>query len=242
MSLPTHPADGDLQALLDDELPVLGRGAVQRHVDRCATCRDRLASLAETWEATHELLSLLVPPRLELSLQTVTAAGGRARVRRAGLIAASITLLVAAVASATVGRSYVRAVAARVRALIHPAALAQDRSGTPRSGQAGIAFVPGALTEIAFDAPQDGGLLLVSVADTNEVTLQASAPVTYRVSLGRLTVHNPGSVSSYGLVIRRGAPHVRIVIAGHMRFEKVGSQITTAVVADTAGRYVMDVR
>jgi hypothetical protein len=242
MSLPTHPVDGDLQALLNDELSVLHRGAVQQHVDQCAMCRDRLASLAESWEATHELLSLLAPPPLEMSLQTVTIAGGRARVRRAALIAASITLLVAAVASATVGRSYVRAVAARLRALIHPTAPALHHDEAPRSGQAGIAFVPGTLAEIAFDTPQDTGLLLVTFADTDEVSLRARDPVTYRVYPGGLGVHNRGSVASYELVVPRDAPHVRIVIAGRVRFEKVGSQITTAVRADTAGRYVMSVR
>jgi hypothetical protein len=241
MSVPTHPVDGDLQALLDDELSALRRGAVQQHVDQCATCQDRLASLAETWEGTHELLNLLAPPPPGLSLRTVVRAGGRARVRHAGLIAASVTLLLAAVASATVGRSYIRAVVARVQGLIHPAAPAPHRS-EPGSGQTGIAFVAGTLVEIAFDTPQDGGLLRVSFADTNEVTLLASAPVTYRVYPGGLAVHNRGSVSSYNLVVPRGVPHVRIVIASQVRFERIGSRITTTVPADSAGRYVLEVR
>ncbi len=242
MNLPMHPVDGELQALLDDELSVLRRGAVQQHVDQCVTCRDRLAALADCWEAARGSLSLLVTPPLGLSFQAVTRAARRARVRRAGLIAASITLMVAAVASATVGRSYVRAVAARVRALVHPAAPAQARGDATRSGQAGIAFIPGPLAEITFDTAQDMGLLLVAFADTDEVTLLARAPVGYRVYPGGLAVHNRGSVTSYDLLVPRGAPHVRIVIGGRVRFEKVGSQITAAVRADTAGRYVMNVR
>jgi hypothetical protein len=242
MSVPTHPVDGDLQALLDGELSVLRRGAVQLHVDQCVTCRDRLAALVETWEGTHELLNLLAPPPPGLSLRTVTRAGGWARVRRAGLIAASVTLLLAAVASATVGRSYVRAVVARVQGWIHPAAPAPHRSEAPGSGQTGIAFVPGPLVEIAFDTPQAGGQLLVSFADTEEVTLLASAPVIYRVYPGGLAVHNRGSVSSYNLVVPRGVPHVRIVIASQVRFERIGSRITTTVPADSAGRYVLEIR
>lgn len=242
MTVPTHPVDGDLQALLDDELPALRRGAVQRHVDQCAICRDRLTFLAEHWAGTDGLLGLLALPPLELSLQTVTGAGRRSRVRRAGLIAASVTLLVATVAGATVGRGYVRAVAARVRVLIHPSAPAPHRNEALRSGQAGIAFVPGTLAEIAFDTLQDGGRLFVSLADMDKVTLLASAPVTFRVSPEGLAVHNRGSVASYDMVVPRSALHVRIVIAGQLRFEKVGSRITAAVAADAVGRYVIDVR
>ena len=49
----THPPEGDLRALLDDEL----RSArLQRHLASCPTCRARLTTLAETARETQLLL------------------------------------------------------------------------------------------------------------------------------------------------------------------------------------------
>lgn len=50
----THPPDGDLRALLDQELQ---SARLQRHLAACLTCRDRLATLAQTARETGLLLS-----------------------------------------------------------------------------------------------------------------------------------------------------------------------------------------
>jgi|GEM_PF-2812558 len=50
----THPPEGDLRAVLDDEL---GSARLQRHLASCPTCRARLTVLAETAQETQLLLS-----------------------------------------------------------------------------------------------------------------------------------------------------------------------------------------
>lgn len=50
----THPPEGDLRAVLDQEL----RSArIQRHLASCPTCRARLTALARTAQETQQLLS-----------------------------------------------------------------------------------------------------------------------------------------------------------------------------------------
>jgi hypothetical protein len=61
----THPPDGDLRALLDQEL----RSArLQRHLASCAACRTRLTALAET---ARETQLLLAPLRIEVAKSPV---------------------------------------------------------------------------------------------------------------------------------------------------------------------------
>lgn len=245
MSSSAHPPDGELRALLDGELPVADRTAVQQHVAACSTCRARLTAIEQASQATGQLLDLLVPPASSMRLDDVRHRVRWARIRRAGLIAAAVTVVVAATAGATVGRPYVRALVARIWRVVHPTTTVPPPAPSPLevpTGSQGVAVVPGTVAEILFDTTQASGVLRVSLADTMELAIRSSAPVTYRVYLGGVIVHNRGSAASYDVIIPRAAPHVRIAIAGRVMLEKTGLHIVAASVADSAGRYVMTIQ
>jgi hypothetical protein len=241
MSSSAHPADGDLRALLDSELPAARRVDVQQHAAACAACRARLAALEAASEEARALLDLLPAAQPDLRIDTIVRRARGTRLRW-GAIAAALTLVVATAAGATVGRPYVRALIARIQAVVRPASPPSAEPQAQAHGQAGIAFVPGPLVEIAFDAPQPTGTLHVSLADTTELVIDPTASVTYRVHPGGLIVHNRGSDASYAIVVPRDAPHVRILVAGRVLFEKVGSGISATPLAGTAGRYVIKVQ
>jgi hypothetical protein len=159
-----------------------------------------------------------------------------------GAIAAGLMLVIATVAGATVGRPYVRALVARIRAVVHPTPTPPPAPTAP--GQAGIAFVPGPRTDISFDAAQSVGSLHVSLADAAELVISPSASVTYRVHPGGVIVHNRGGQASYEIVVPRAAPYVRILVAGRVVFEKTGSGISAPAAAESAGgsRYDIELR
>lgn len=248
MSVLAHPSDGDLLALLDGELPGEPgerRADALRHARECSACNDRLTELEHASETTDELLDLLVQPEPALQLSSVLQRARREQRWRAALIAASVTLVVAATAGATVGRPFVRAVAVRIWAAVHPSRGATPPTAPERGGggaQAGVAVIPGAVAEIVFDATQSSGVLRVSLVDTAELAIRSSAPVTYRVYQGRVIVHNQGSGASYDVIIPRAAPHVRIAIGGRVILEKTGLQVVTASAADSAGQYVITIQ
>ena len=239
MSSSAHPADGDLRALLDDELPVARRLEVAQHADTCAACRARLATLEAEAQETRALLDLLPTGQPALRIDTVLR-HARRRPLRWGAVAAALALCVATVAGATVGRPYIRALVARIRAVVHPTPPALREP--PGHRQASIAFVPGPLAEISFDEPQAAGALHVSLADTAELMINPTASVTYRVHPGGVVVHNRGSVASYEIVVPRDALHVRILVAGRLLFEKTGSRISATAPAELTGRYVLELR
>ena len=242
MSSAAHPPDGELRALLDGELPAVHRAAGQQHVAACPACAARFTEIEQAAAAAGSLLNLLVPPVPALQLNAVLYRARRARVQRAGLIAAGLTLLVAASAGATVGRPYVRALAARIWAAVHSRTAVPVHNEPPPSAETGVAVVPGMVAEIVFDTAQASGALRVSLADTAELAIRSSEPVTYRVYPVGVIVRNRGSSASYEIVIPQAAPKVRIVVAGRVVLEKVGSRIVTAAAADSAGRFVMNVR
>jgi anti-sigma factor RsiW len=239
MSSSAHPADGDLRALLDDELPGALRLEVERHVATCAACRARLAVLEAAIQETRALFDLLPSPEPALRSDAIALRARRPRLRW-GAIAAALMLTIATVAGATVGRPYVRALVARIRAVVHPVRPAAP--APPAQGQAGIAFVPGPSADIIFDEPQAAGVLHVSLADTPDLAIDPTASVTYRVHPGGVMVHNRGSAASYDIVVPRQAPHVRILVGGRVLFEKVGSAISAVVPAESTGQYVIRMR
>jgi hypothetical protein len=237
-----HPPEGVLRAFLDGEASAASRAEVERHLATCPPCSARLAALEQASAATRQLLMLLTPRPLMLEPAAVMR---RARLRslmRPGVIAAAALVLAVGVASAMVGGSRVRALAARVWSAVTGAARGTPSPEPPPPGQGGIAFVPTAQAEIAFETRQDQGVLRVAMADTTEISIRVSGPVAYRVGAGGVVLHNQGSSASYDVVVPRDAPHVRIVIAGRVVLEKLGPRITTGVPSDRTGRFVISVR
>jgi hypothetical protein len=242
MSSSAHRADGDLRAQLDGELPAGERLAAEQHIRACAICRAHLAGLEAAAQETVALLQLLPTATPDLRIETIVARARGPRLRW-GAIAAALLLGVATVAGATVGRPYIRELVARVRAVVRSAPPAPPEAPAPlERGQVGIGFVPGSQADISFDAPQAAGMLRLSLADTAKLMIDPSAPVTYRVHPGGVIVHNAGSEASYEIVVPRQARHVRILVAGRVLFEKMGSTITAASPADQTGGYAFQLR
>jgi anti-sigma factor RsiW len=239
MSSTAHLPEGELRAFLDDELPPSERSQVTRHLAECSACPEQLKALEHASDAAAGLLDLLAPPPMALDVRATIRLSRPAWFRRPGVIAAAATLFIVAVAGATVGRLFVRALVDRVRTVVTGPAAHPEPSAT---AQAGVGFLPGVAAEITFDAPQDRGELRLSLADTAEIAIRASAPVSYRVRAGGVALHNQGSAASYDVVIPRTAPHVRVLVGGRVVFEKRGSFITTAVSPDPAGRFIIAVR
>ena len=243
MSSSAHRPDGELRALLDGELPSAHAAEVRQHLAACPACHARLTESEQADQTTAGLLGLLEPPpAASLQLDTVLHRARRTRGRRTALIAAAVTLMVTAAAGATVGRPFVRTLAARVWAAVHPQGRAPVQPEAPFGAQTGVAVVPGDVAEIVFDTTQAGGVLRVSLADTSELAIRSSAPVMYRVTPGGVRVHNRGSAASYEVIIPRSARSVRIVIASRVMFEKTGLRVVAATSADSAGQYVMTIQ
>jgi anti-sigma factor RsiW len=244
MDSSAHPADGDLRALLDGELPAAQRSEVEQHTTTCGSCRARLAALEFASQETAALLNLLPSAAPDLQVESIVARARRPRLRW-GVIAAGLALLIATVAGATVGRPFVRAVIEQIRVVVHPAPPAPPpppaQTPTPL-GQLGIAFVPGPQMDVSFDAPQSAGTLHVVLADTAKLVIGPTAAVTYRVYPGGVIVHNRGSEASYEVLVPRLARHVRILVAGRVLFEKTGSSITVTAPAEQTGGYVFQLR
>lgn len=242
MSSSAHLADGDLRALLDGELPAAERLAAEQHMSACVICRARLVALESAAQETRALLQLLPTTTPDLRIETIVARARRPRLRW-GAIAAALVLVVATVAGATVGRPYVRELVARVRAVVRSAPPVLPEAPAPlERGEVGIGVIPGPQADISFDDPQAAGMLRLSLADTPKLMIDPSAPVTYRVYPGGVIVHNAGSDASYEIVVPRQARHVRILVAGRVLFEKVGSTITAASPADQTGGYAFQLR
>jgi len=231
-----HPTEGAWRALIDGELTVEEAAELRRHAAACATCAVRLSETQQSAQATDRLLDRLGAPTLSLDISTVVQSARQSSRRRAGLIAAGISLLVVSVAGATVGRPVVRALVERVRALVHPAA--PEPTSAPFDQSRGVAIVPGSETRIVFDSVQTAGVLRLSLADTAELVIRSDSQVIYRVSDSGIIVHNGGSRASYDLLIPRDARFVQVLVGNAVLFEKFRDQVGTRVRPDTAGRYL----
>ncbi len=213
MDSSTHPADGDLRALLDGELPSAHRLEIEQHRATCQVCRARLEALESASRETAELLNLLPSPAPKLRIESIVSRARGPQLRR-GAIAAGLALFIATVAGATVGRPYVRALVEHIRAVVRPA---------PPS-------------------PPPPPQLRVVLADTSKLVIDPTAAVTYRVHPGGVVVHNRGSEASYDVLVPRYARHVRIRVAGRILFEKTESSITATAPVDDTGGYVFQLR
>ncbi len=241
MDSSTHPADGDLRALLDGELPSAHRLEIEQHRATCQVCRARLEALESASRETAELLNLLPSPAPKLRIESIVSRARGPQLRR-GAIAAGLALFIATVAGATVGRPYVRALVEHIRAVVRPAPPSPPPPPQTPLGQLGVAFAPGSEADVSFDATQSAGTLRVVLADTSKLVIDPTAAVTYRVHPGGVVVHNRGSEASYDVLVPRYARHVRIRVAGRILFEKTESSITATAPVDDTGGYVFQLR
>lgn len=161
-----HPAEGELEALLDDELPRARAVVVRAHLLRCATCRARANAARETAALVNAVLRRSTPRVDSQSAweRLVVRSGGRAEKERRGAMqwaSAAALVLAAAALFASIARVVARshggddAFALVREAQAHPASsLLRDACCSDHDGG---------------DRPDDGLLTLSSVGE--KVTL-----------------------------------------------------------------------
>jgi anti-sigma factor RsiW len=78
-----HPSEGQLQALLDGELPIAREIIVRAHLRRCDSCRARIDAARETTTMVGALISRSAPTvdRESAWQRFVVLSGGRAELR-----------------------------------------------------------------------------------------------------------------------------------------------------------------
>jgi hypothetical protein len=193
-----HPAEGELQALLDGELPNARALAVRAHLLRCASCRARTNATRETAMLVNALLRRSTPKVDSASAwaRLVVRSEGRAAKTRRGpaqwVSAAALALATAALIVTMVRASRSTAgtdAFALVReAQAHPAqALLRDACCSDHDGG---------------DRPDDGLLTLSNVGE------KVTVVIVYE-DVDRSGTFTHGDIVRYVSTIPNGAPVAR---------------------------------
>lgn len=237
-----HATEDELRGLTDGETSPHRRRALEMHLAGCMLCSTRYADLAREEADVRAILRLLAPRRAALDVDAIIRRASHRRTLHPALIAAAATLVLAAVAGATVGRPWVGVVANAAWHRLRPSEHGMGQRPAARPEQAAVGFVPGTHADIVFEAPQRHGIVHVRIEDVPELSVRATAPVTYRMRADAVLVINAGSDASYDVVIPATAPRVRVSVGGRVILEKRGREIAAGVPPDSTGAYVLDLR
>lgn len=163
-----HPAEGELQALLDGELPNARTLVLRAHLLRCAACRARANAARETAALVDALLRRTTPKVDSDSAweRLVVRSGGRAAKARSSVgqwTSAAAVTLAAAVLIATMTRG-----ASQPRAGADPFALVREAQAHPASSLLRDACCS---DHDGGDRPDDGLLTLSSVGEKVTVVI-----------------------------------------------------------------------
>lgn len=239
-----HPTDGLWREFLDRESDPLVQRKLASHLDGCAICQEKAATVERQRALVAGLLDQLdgdVPTR---SMAAVLGRPRHGAVRRQLAAAAVVALcMVAAAAGATIRTGVWQQVGDW---LLGPRPWLQD---TPRdtssvilSDQApasAISFDPGGEADIVFAERQEEGEIDVVFDAGAKVSITASAPVAYLAGNGRVTVSNRQAAASYLILLPRTLRRVRIRVGDRLIFLKQGAAVFTSARADSAGKYVV---
>lgn len=163
-----HLAEGELQALLDGELPSARELAVRAHLVRCAACRARTNAARKTSALVNALLRRATPKVDSVSAweRLVIRSGGRAAKAHRGLAhwvsIAAVALASTAIVATMIRGASRRGTAADAFALVHDAqahpakSLLRDACCSDHDGG---------------DRPDDGLLTLSSVGEKVTVVI-----------------------------------------------------------------------
>jgi hypothetical protein len=234
-----HLDDGAVQAFLDDELPPTARAEAAEHLLGCTKCRavrEELAHASAVFAEAVAVLDVPVPPRTEAGVPT-----RRARRLGAGSLvkAASLTLLLAAAASAAVPGSPVRAgwewIARTVDPAPEPAAPStEETSLTPvvEAPPVGVSLVPAGRVDVVVTALEGTTLRLVETDDSSVgVTARGAATdPRFRTAPGRIEVR--GAVGGEVTIeLPRSLAEARVVVDGEVYAEKEAGELRVRVAA-----------
>ena len=194
-----HPAEGELQALLDGELPNARTLALRAHLLRCASCRARTEAARETAALVNALLRRSTPKVDSASAwdRLLVRSGGRAAKPRRGLARWASA---AAVALATAALLVVV-----IRGVAHPGAvgdafaLVRDAQAHPASSLLRDACCS---DHDGGDRPDDGLLTLSSVGE------KVTVVIVYE-DVDRSGTFTHGDIVRYVSTIPNGSPATR---------------------------------
>lgn len=229
-----HLDDGTVQAFLDDELPPTARADAAEHLLGCAECRavrEELAHASAVFTEAVAVLDVPAPTRIEAGVPT----RGARRLGVGSLVkAASLTLLLAAAASAAVPgvREWV---ARTVDPAPQPAMpSAEEASPTPamEALPVGVSLVPTGRVDVVVTG-LDGTTLRLAETDDSSVGVTALGAVTdpvFRTAPGRIEVR--GAVGGEVTIeLPRSLLEARVVVDGEVYAEKEGGELRVRVPA-----------
>jgi hypothetical protein len=238
-----HPSESQWREMLDEETDPHRLSRLSEHLSACDACSAVLAKLSREKAAATALLRTLDGPPSRASLGKILRRARRPAWRGRGLVAAGVALFLVTVAGATIRSG-------ALHRLWSPAAT--DRSPVPspapptpvQSGSSpnGIAFQPGDAVTIRFDAPQDAGDLLVTIAPDSMVSIVASDTVRYGLSRAGVRVANRGATADYRVRIPERLQHASIRVADRVVFTKTGSEVLTLARHESGQRYRLSLR
>jgi hypothetical protein len=192
-----HLAEGELQALLDGELPSARALVVRAHLLRCASCRARTNATRETAALVNALLRRSTPKVDSASAwaRLVVRSGGRAKARRgpaqwvsAAALALATAALIVTMVRASRSIAGTDALALVREAQAHPAqALLRDACCSDHDGG---------------DRPDDGLLTLSSVGE------KVTVVIVYE-DVDRSGTFTHGDIVRYVSTIPNGTPVAR---------------------------------
>lgn len=233
-----HLDDERLQRLLHGELDAVAAAAARAHLAGCTACSARLGEAEREERAVFDLLDQLDRTAPAVSVAHVIARGASgARWARWGRRAAVIAL-----ALAVAGTAYALP-GSPLRAWVDRLVGRAPQHSPVGGGPAGVAVTPGARFTIVFTAPQDRGVVTVSLVDGGEVVARRlGGSASFTSDEDRLTISNVGAQADYEVDLPRGAPWIEVRVAERQLLVKDGDRTTTDVPRDAQGRWVVALR
>jgi len=218
---------------------------VELHLRTCSECQARLdqARGEDAWIRDRlGLLDHVLPP---ITARSVVARAGRSW-RGWQRVAASIILALAAAGAAYAAPG--SPLPGLIKRLVHgeevPAPSPRETPLLPDTlvSRAGIAVVPGDRLTIEFASPEPGDTAVVSLSDGSEVTVRAAGgKTTFASEADRLIVRQSRAPARIEIRIPRTAPAVELKVGQRSILMKRNSRVTTDIVPDSAGRYLLPI-
>lgn len=228
-----HLDEETMQRLLHDELPAEDERTARHHVERCASCRERLASAGAQERTVTALLTALDHPlpRHDAAIIAQRAARAHWFRRAAGLVLA----LGAAGAVYAAAAEPIGAALDRLLGRNEPAGTTRGAGATDAGG---FGVVAGDSLTIVF-REVGAGELRVALDGESVVEVRASGSgASFTSDPDRLTVTSSGAPLDFRVAVPRDARRIVILHGADTLLVKDGPRIRTA--ADSVmGEYVL---